>query len=218
MRIISDFRDYYDCIYRDYEPNDVIFHRVQSKVDIGKRGRGDFFQCGVEDKYFSFKTFSIVFCGKVYPGVRCGTAKSPFNYDFTYVYSVEDATKFFSERMDDKQWRHYNNTKSRLEICESNIRESMKSAKTYGEKALKLHPKEAIIEVQREHSDILGTVNSRLLNLQFYREMDAYTAAQELHMWLGAQAAPEKEIPKIDDQTMAEAKGFDKFSSFRNTR
>ena len=35
---------------------------------------------------------------------------------------------------------------------------------------------------------------------------------QELFQWHSNLASPEKEIPYIDDKTMAEAKGFNKYS------
>ncbi len=58
-------------------------------------------------------------------------------------------------------------------------------------------------------------INPNLGNYEFFRVLDNYTAYQELCMWLGNKAAPEKPIPFIDDKTMAEAKGFDLKFSFR---
>lgn len=54
--------------------------------------------------------------------------------------------------------------------------------------------------------------NTRLKDLEFYRKFDAYQAFQEIAMWLGNQAEPRKPIPVLDDVTMAEIKGFDKWS------
>ena len=56
------------------------------------------------------------------------------------------------------------------------------------------------------------TLNCNLKLYEFYRLFDAKQAYQELSMYLGGLASPEKDIPFIDDKTMAEAKGFDKFS------
>lgn len=56
------------------------------------------------------------------------------------------------------------------------------------------------------------THNGRLKDLEFYRLVDPYTAFQEIAMFLGGMASPEKPIPKIDDKTMAQAKGFNKWS------
>ena len=46
----------------------------------------------------------------------------------------------------------------------------------------------------------------------FYRVFDTYTAAQEVEMYVGSKASPEKTIPAIADKVMASAKGFDKYS------
>lgn len=54
--------------------------------------------------------------------------------------------------------------------------------------------------------------NSSLRELDFMRIKDPYTAYQELSMYMSNMAFPNKPIPKIDDKTMAEIKGFDKFS------
>jgi hypothetical protein len=64
----------------------------------------------------------------------------------------------------------------------------------------------------RESPHELRVTNDCLRPLGFMRVLEPYAAFQELFMWLANQARPLKPIPKIDDRTMAEAKGFDKFS------
>jgi hypothetical protein len=61
-----------------------------------------------------------------------------------------------------------------------------------------------------------GTVtwNARLAGVEFFRVLDPWRAWQELSMWLGGLASPEKAIPHIPDEIMLQAKGFDA-SSFR---
>lgn len=56
------------------------------------------------------------------------------------------------------------------------------------------------------------TYNATLSTVEFIRVIDPYTAFQEIQMFLGNMAQPEKPIPKISDEVMAEIKGFDKFS------
>jgi hypothetical protein len=68
-----------------------------------------------------------------------------------------------------------------------------------------------IAEVVNEYEGKI-TYNGCLKPFEFYRVFDPYLAFQEIAMWLGNQAVPIKPIPKIDDVTMAEIKGFDKFS------
>lgn len=56
------------------------------------------------------------------------------------------------------------------------------------------------------------TWNACLKPVEFFRKYPPFEAYQEIAMWLGNLADPAKPIPAIDDVTMAEAKGFDKFS------
>jgi hypothetical protein len=51
-----------------------------------------------------------------------------------------------------------------------------------------------------------------LKELDFMRIFDPFTAYQEIAMYFGNMAVPLRPIPPIDDKTMSEAKGFDKFS------
>jgi hypothetical protein len=69
------------------------------------------------------------------------------------------------------------------------------------------------IFVYREcHAGHIITDNGCLKDMQFYRLVDPYTAFQEIQMFLGGMASPEKPIPEIDDKTLAAAKGFNKWS------
>ena len=60
-------------------------------------------------------------------------------------------------------------------------------------------------------------VNGILKDFDFVKLFDPYQAFQELQMYLSNIAVPLKPIPEIDDVTMAEAKGFNKWS-FRKER
>jgi len=56
------------------------------------------------------------------------------------------------------------------------------------------------------------TFNPCLKDYDFMRVFDPYQAFQEISMFMGNLAEPRKPIPAIDDKTMAEIKGFDKWS------
>jgi hypothetical protein len=55
-------------------------------------------------------------------------------------------------------------------------------------------------------------VNCSLREYDFVRIKDVYTAFQEISMFLGSLAFPNKTIPHVSDDDMAAAKGFDKWS------
>jgi hypothetical protein len=54
--------------------------------------------------------------------------------------------------------------------------------------------------------------NACLKEVEFFRVFDPAKAYQEVWMWLNNQAVPIKPIPVLDDVTMAEVKGFNKYS------
>jgi len=57
--------------------------------------------------------------------------------------------------------------------------------------------------------------NGCLKEVEFFRIFDTYTAFQELAMYVGGLATPQKPIPDVPDKTMVGAKGFDEKWSFR---
>jgi hypothetical protein len=51
-----------------------------------------------------------------------------------------------------------------------------------------------------------------LKDFEFYRKIDTYTAFQELAMFWGGLAQPNRPIPDVTDKDMVTAKGFNKWS------
>jgi len=65
---------------------------------------------------------------------------------------------------------------------------------------------------ERKYYDCLINYNAPLKDFEFYKIFDPHTAYQEISMYMYNFAEPMKEIPEISDETMAEIKGFDKWS------
>ncbi len=57
--------------------------------------------------------------------------------------------------------------------------------------------------------------NGSLKEWEFFRVFDPFMAFQEISQFMGSLAEPRKPMPHIDDETMAEIKGFNKKTSFR---
>lgn len=55
-------------------------------------------------------------------------------------------------------------------------------------------------------------LHPNLKRLEFYRVEPAAQAYQSIRQWLSNLTNPEKPVPALDDVTLAESKGFDKFS------
>jgi hypothetical protein len=54
--------------------------------------------------------------------------------------------------------------------------------------------------------------NGCLKDVEFFRVFDTFKAFQEIAMYYGGLAAPQKPIPVVPDKVLAGAKGFDKWS------
>lgn len=68
---------------------------------------------------------------------------------------------------------------------------------------------------ETEYPDRSLVVNAPLRRMEFARVFDPYTAYQEISMYLGGLASPEKPIPKLSDEDMAHSKGHGDRYSFR---
>ncbi len=77
--------------------------------------------------------------------------------------------------------------------------------------------KHPIFVMSQVHSWVF-TWNAELRNFDFQKIVEPYTAFQELSMWVGAQARPERPIVEISDEVRLEAHGFDKKFSFRKPK
>ncbi len=186
MRIISPFHDYYDSLQSYGEP---IYLRNTIKVDfLNKEHLWPLW-------WVSPDTFKIIgFCGQIYPVYR-------IRDDSVYCYSSEEV----DQRVIDLKLKtsYFKQTWS---FCQSRVKGLFELAKR---KDYKIHFDKAPIFVI--HYDAIE-YNTQLKNYKFFRVKPIVPAFQELEIWVGNIAHPEKNIPKIPDKTMLQIKGFDKFS------
>jgi hypothetical protein len=73
----------------------------------------------------------------------------------------------------------------------------------------KQHP---IWHIEHRHDSWYICYNCSLKKLKFFKIKDAITTYQEIAMFLGGLAVPDKPIPVPSDKDMVSIKGFDKFS------
>jgi hypothetical protein len=224
MRIISDFRDYYDTAMGYGVDYDTIWLRKPKAL---KRGPGP----GSHKSYsyrqtleLEYLTHTIGFCGKIY---GCVVLKKPglaghggeIGRDKTKIcYTVEEIDEFVEKNYKKKQieyyygkapawgWRNYrlNMPTTRWAFVE------------FWKRIAEVHDKKEKFFLDNNSPVFVDNViNAKLKDLEFYRVLDPYTAFQEIQMFFGKLRSPEKPIPKISDSDMLEAKGFDPKWSFR---
>ena len=230
MRIISRFHDYYDCVQAMGQDRSLVYVRNPEEVDC-KQG-GFFFPSFTACMRTYYDRFDathkldvddhvVGFCGKVYPVVklkyidrnRAIGEECPKKF----CYNIEDVDAFIHEHFKEKQiecyeskdhipnsqWQWYHRRRFFTEFFDKN-----KGSTHWENKFVEKHCP-IIVGDCRERKIIY---NGKLKDLEFMRVFDPYRAFQEIAMYYGGMAVPLKPMPKITDETMAEIKGFDKFS------
>ena len=183
--------------------------------------------------------FNVGFCGKLYGCVvlYCGYRKvekvsepdgrgEMVNEAIkAFCYTVEDADKFADTTPNAKKKDKEAYLKGEKKRYHSKIALHEAIESYFGEcanfSALNYFEKYRVPVFVSDHFNTDGKeayttiLNARLADYQFYRVKDPFTAYQNLSMYLGGLASPERSIPPISDSDMLQAKGFDKKWSFR---
>lgn len=233
MRIISKFHDYYDSAQAQGQDKSLVFVRQSEQFapagqypgipgpvqvfhaqaqrltpgGIGLPLRGAWQRVDVA---FAL----LLFAGKLFPfaevkrqhSTRLGADAAFMVYDYAELDGVlsEHGYDLQSRNRRDRAW--LGRTKGvRAPIDDFfALRDSDQ---------LMLHALEHKLPVLswRRQMDLLD-VNPRLADFQFYRVLDAWQAYQELSMFLGNIAAPERHPVVIEDKFRIQQHGFDKWS------
>lgn len=187
---------------------------------------------------FSCRSLIVGFCGKIYPILSLNESSSNWNYNFfdkniVKCYNIEDIDNYFLPKLNEHQIELYH-CSSYKEWCYKQRTKAYRnafSAEHSREKFAKFF--ENIKKVENNFAELFiefkspiftyeyrprfnvgrrVTFNACLRETGFVKIFPPVQALQELSMYMGSIAAPEKIIPHVDDKTLAEAKGFDKFS------
>ena len=206
MRIISKFRDYYDCIQRQDLDRTVLYLR---KEEIEYHNNWDFpiIKC-----YDTWVDCSVIgFCGKIYPlveiaGVNCFNINDAEKHIRKYYRKKEFIG--WSSRKYDRHW----GVRANCQDYERHFKWFSDNINTFKEVFLEKRCPIFLWEANDRWDTAQITWNPCLKSLNFQKIIPINQAYQEISMFMNNLGNPEKPIPKIDDVTMAEAKGFNKFS------
>lgn len=216
MRIISEFKDYYDSVQATGYDSSFAYIRTEKSEEIKK----EFLT--VKRLYLSESSYTIGFCGKVYPCIELNG---------NFCYSLKDFEEALDKNYDSKDLDHYYDRPNKKKIKftrqkfssgnyginHKTMEQFFNRCKEQQNNYLKIFednycPIFIVSHAKSFREKDLITYNARLNLYEFYRVFDPYQAFQEISMFLGGLASPEKELPKLDDKTMSEIKGFNKFS------
>ncbi len=224
MRIISSFHDYYDCIQGTGQDQTLLYLREKEEV----RGwYGPIVRRGLSGRStgYTFAEYIIGFCGRIYPLVTALDTKEqqkalredPKADCRVFCYNLEDIEKFVENHCDKKEKeKFYAKSYSGygigirhrdLKECLLAAEQSKDSYRPYFEKK-----RSPIFACRASGYQRYTEWNASLKEYHFQKVFDPFTAFQEISMFLGGLAMPEKTIPDVSDKVMAEIKGFNKWS------
>jgi len=219
MRIISSFHDYYDCIQKHnlFNKDGILYLREEKILKLKEYPFIYIVSFGTEISSCGL----VGFCGRLYPYIKL------WGYS-RFCLSVTDVDRLVATLSKVEQRGYYEGKRQRFsslrlsKFNRLNVTKFFEESPKTTEDILKKNIIRDIEEFRRcpifvlsrklVCSDTTITYNANLKNLDFVRKIPVAQTFQEIAMFLGNIASPEKPIPKIDDVTMAEAKGFDKYS------
>lgn len=226
MRIRSSFKDYYDKAQAFGQDKELVYVRQTKEVE-GHYGIpsvcGRFL--GSIPNWFVLEA-CLGFCGKPHLGFRIGTSSEQND---RWIWSVKDADRYVEQYFKKKGQEEYHNEGKNNWKANTFLRDEVekffatdlstwKGIQRAFEDAEKEHAPVWLVRDEKHFNKEKGmyyntlVLNPCLREIDFARVVDPYTAFQEISMWLGNQAFPNRPIPHVPDDTLAEAKGFDQFS------
>lgn len=216
MRLIKKFQDYYDsAVGYSIDPN-IVYVRESKFIPLDRNEWQETFSKLVGHYRGSTDwniTYHIIgFCGVLYPLVHV-----EFSYYKPRAVIETTEEHIFYTFGDYKAWRQDGDSKWASREVQEFFEQF--SGKRMDEKFVELEA--PVFVVQRDPDDTsyqreLGILtNPCLKDWNFFRIKDAYTAFQEISMYLGNQLVQEKKVDEIADKYRIAGHGFDK-QSFRN--
>jgi hypothetical protein len=229
MRIISDWKDYYDCLQRFDEDRQTLYIRDQRRVEIRSKWpfpmRGTGYERRLDRSGFSTIEHIIGFCGKIYPllELSCWSAGSSLCRTMAEVDSYAEA------HMKPIEFEQFNSN-SYKGLYKTSFLDKTQRRPAFAEFFAACHQRQddyrtmfekercPIFVASRAHKEYRGDVegeivyNAALKEYEFFRVFDPPRAYQEIVCFMNNLAVPFKPIPVLDDETMAQVHGFDRFS------
>ncbi|RTK97164.1 MAG: hypothetical protein EKK64_02055 [Neisseriaceae bacterium] len=238
MRVFSDFHDYYDINLAQGQDESIIYNRKTTEEKIIKKedfdtNNSSLVSIHCSQKYFTQEPFAAIpqfigFCGRIYPLVEIIYEYSKKEEVKEFCYNIEQVDSFVEKNLSDKDKEKYNTkekkswfTRKSQKITREKIVNFFKKSNFNETKLSKYFEKHPIFSISGFKRELINfehkmtatiTYNPSLKDVKFFRIIDPVQTFQEIYMWQSNKAIPIKEAPVIDDKTMRDIKGFDKFS------
>ena len=227
MRIISRFHDYYDSVMKMGQDRELVYLRHEAIEEL-KQGpafpicKATSHRTNYTSPLVQFNDYIIGFCGKIY-GVVCARYW-PFaagKQIEAICFNIGDLDNYVQQNFKKKQVEEYfHPEKTSWKTHHWNYYCQRKFFLDFFAEVEKQHTAHETFFIEKtcpififDHS-VPKTFkkNACLKDLEFFRVIDPFQAFQQLQMYLGGLASPEKKIPEVSNADMIVAKGFDKWS------
>ena len=212
MRIISEQKDYYDCVQATGQDQSLVYVRKPEEV-LSKSRKWDFplFESGYWFTPSVDTTEHIIgFCGKIYPMLELVRDQLS-----TKCFTIEQVDKFLKQVLKPKQFKIYQGISSGrrfywgptrrtkyVQFFEECRKEQNSHLEKFNEKRC------PVFVAVYAKSKVVITYNGLLKPYEFVRIFDPYTAFQEIAMFMSNMAMPEKVMPTIPDEMKIFSRGF----------
>jgi hypothetical protein len=227
MRIISDFKDYYDCVMGMGMDLGTIYLRKKRMVTLDTFPFPRFPCSATQHSEWTvkFNEYIVGFCGEIYPMLEVHHSRFE---DPTFCYNVEDVDAcvekhYRAKNIESYYWRAKDKRKWRY-FCDwphkqrrHDVEKFFQACKDWDKHPEFFHRGPIFVARYDGSSEMSITYNDQLPT-GFVRMFDPYTAFQEIYMFMCNMAVPLKPIPEVSDADMVVAKGFNKWSFRKEPR
>lgn len=222
MRIISKKRDYYDSIQAMGQDRTLVYVREEKheKLENWPFPWINVFLPPAAKTPWT-ETFIVGFCGKLYPVLKWHDSHGGVEDVATFLNTIEDVDKYLEARIKPQYFEDYKAKSYHRHLTWPWNLNRLTFERFFEACAVGDYGKwfdkyrSPIFVATRRWGDGEIVYNGLLRPLEFMRVFDPFRAFQEISMWLGSLATPQKPIPEWDDATKIEAHGFDVKYSFR---
>lgn len=234
MRILSNFKDYYDGLQTPGETEPLYVRRTEEKFNLPQEAF-EGMKCQPERRYYvqngpfdisneylrinqtCYEINYVGFCGKLYLALTRYYYPNPSGYPLQLVPNVYLTPERLLGGLNEKDLKVAHNA---LIMKGVTIKDEIYTIYSQFPKTLtswqfeNLAPVFVASQTRRDFWNFCE--NPKLATLGFASIVPPFEAFQELDMFLSNRANPEKDVKPIADQLLLQQKGFDSKTSFRH--
>jgi hypothetical protein len=225
MRIISNFKDFYDGISHQYLDKEILYLRSSveespERAKVPEVSKFEIIDSPNNVTYF-FSLELLGFCGKIYPMAVVRTTgieykPTEFNQYSQGFFSYDKLVDFVNlKKIPIKEGRRYRWFNFSYQDSLADIARFFETTTDYNKLDKVFQRLNTPVFVLREtgRRERKLITNPMLKNFSFQKFKDPFTTHQELFMYVGGiLRQPDREMVKLTDKQKLEKRGFDKWS------